>query len=74
MMMSTSYQVVGIPQYGGRCVKCGREARTFEAILLRDDEGKRYAVAHADCIGVRTKNKINRGRVIVGGPTSVTIN
>lgn len=61
------YEIVDVAKYDGRCVSCGRSARAFEAVLLRD-EARKWAVAHVRCAGVRTKNKIGGGRVIVAGP------
>jgi hypothetical protein len=71
MTMSTTYSVIGTPRYNGRCTRCSREARYFEAVLLRAPDGK-FAVAHASCVGVRTKSKIGGGRVIVSGPDTIT--
>ena len=65
-----TYQIIDAsPKFPGRCVCCHREARVFEAVLVRA-EGK-YAVAHQSCAGVTTKGKIGGGRVIVRGPDSI---
>ena len=66
----TTYQIIDAnPRFSGRCVCCHREARTFEAVLVRGDD--KFAVAHQSCAGVSTKSKIGGGRVIVRGPESI---
>ena len=71
-MASKTYQILDGARYPGRCVRCQREARNYEAVLLRDDSGK-YAVAHESCAGVRMKSKVGGGRVRVSGPDTMAI-
>lgn len=72
-MDAIDYSIVGVPRHPGRCVVCHRDARLFEAVLLRAPDNK-FAVAHERCAGVKTKNSVGgRGRVIVSGPDTLTV-
>jgi MinD superfamily P-loop ATPase len=68
--MAMKYDIVGSAKFGGVCVKCHRQARDFECVLLSRD-GK-YAVAHASCAGCKITNKVS-GRRAVRGPDTLEI-
>lgn len=72
-----TYTVVKLGvKYAGPCVKCGTRTgeRPFElekTILLKGED-MTYAVAHAACLGVRVRHRV-QGGVAANLPSEITV-